>query len=50
MRKLWTILLAGLLICMVSACGLVETDTTGTRNAARRKMTVRNHKGGLSNG
>lgn len=30
MKKLWTILLAGLLICMVSACGLVETDTAGT--------------------
>lgn len=34
MKKLWTILLAGLLICMVSACGLVETDTAGTETPA----------------
>lgn len=34
MKKLWTILLAGLLVCMVAACGFVETDTAGTETSA----------------
>lgn len=34
MKKLGTILLAGLLVCVVAACGLVETDTAGTETSA----------------
>lgn len=40
MKKLWTTLLAGLLVCVVAACGLVETDTTGTETSASESSTA----------